>query len=111
MQISDAGTKSWIFRYRLNGRRRDMGLGVARDVSLKEARQKALAARKKIKDGVDPIESRRRKKAQLAADNARVVTFIEATAAYLESNEASWKTRKHRLDWESTLRRYAFNAL
>jgi integrase len=111
LQISKAGTKSWVIRYRLFGRRRDMGLGVARDVSLKEARDKALAARKQVKDGVDPIDERRIKKAQLAAEKAQFVTFSEATAAYLKSNEASWKSRKHRLYWESTLRRYAFDVL
>ncbi|HVZ01613.1 MAG TPA: Arm DNA-binding domain-containing protein, partial [Dongiaceae bacterium] len=46
LQVSRAGTRSWIFRYTLAGRTRDMGLGSARDVSLAEARTKALEARK-----------------------------------------------------------------
>ena len=38
LQIGQSGSKSWIFRYRYKGRRRDMGLGPLRDVSLKQAR-------------------------------------------------------------------------
>ena len=61
LQISTAGTKSWIFRYRMNGRKtpRDMGLGAVHTVTLAEARDKARDARKLILEGVDPIGAKR----------------------------------------------------
>src|SRR5262245_26412259 len=58
-------SRSWVFRYRANGRERWMGLGPLRDVSLAEAREKAATARKRRLDGVDPIEARQ---AQRTAD-------------------------------------------
>src|SRR5262245_22269247 len=50
--------RSWVYRYATNGRERWMGLGSAVDVTLAEAREKSLAARKVRLDGIDPIEAR-----------------------------------------------------
>src|ERR1700748_288948 len=47
VQGRDAPTKSWVFRYRVNGKRRDMGLGPLRTFSLIEARERARQLRKK----------------------------------------------------------------
>ena len=58
LQIT-TGCKSWIFRFRLNGKRREMGLGSIRDVSLAEARQRASDARAMVARGLDPIDRRR----------------------------------------------------
>ena len=59
LQVSEAGTKSWIFRFSLNGRERHMGLGPVMDVPLAEAREKATACRKLAREGIDPIEALR----------------------------------------------------
>src|SRR4051794_22366033 len=63
LQITPTGSKSWIFRYQINGRRRDLGLGPAHTVSLAEARQKALESRKVCLTGKDPLEMRRAERA------------------------------------------------
>ena len=60
LQVSPTGTKSWIFRYSLNKRSREMGLGELTLVSLAEARQASLSSRKLLEEGVDPIEERAR---------------------------------------------------
>src|SRR5262245_57309905 len=59
LQIKPGGAQSWIYRYRLNGRTRDMGLGSRVDVGLVKARDKASAARALVDDGIDPIEHTR----------------------------------------------------
>ena len=59
LHVSRNGARSWIFRWRRDGRLRDMGLGPLNTVSLAEARDKALACRKLKYDGRDPIEERR----------------------------------------------------
>jgi len=48
----------WIVRLVVAGRRREMGLGRWPDVSIAEARQRAADARKQLRDGIDPIETR-----------------------------------------------------
>ena len=64
LQISKLGGKSWIFRFTLHGKAREMGLGPLRTISLAEAREKALKYRKVVADGRDPIEERRAEQAR-----------------------------------------------
>jgi len=59
LQVTPAGGKTWIYRFKLAGRRRDMGLGALSLVTLAEARERAAEARKLVGNGVDPIEARK----------------------------------------------------
>ena len=52
-----ASAKSWIYRYMLRGKAREMGLGPLSAISLKEARIRASECQKLRYDGIDPIES------------------------------------------------------
>lgn len=63
LQVSRSGSKSWIFRYAMEGREREMGLGPLHTVSLSEARELALEARKLKLRGVDPIDARNAERA------------------------------------------------
>jgi integrase len=99
--------RNWIFRYRRSGKERVMGLGSAADVSLAEAREKALAARKLLADGIDPIDHRRAERQANEAQAAACVTFTDAAEAYIAAHEPSWRNAKHRQQWRSTLGRYA----
>src|SRR5574340_134677 len=58
LQVSKSGAKSWIYRYQLNGKRREMGLGSVKDVSAEEARALAKKARVSVFGGADPIVER-----------------------------------------------------
>ena len=55
--VKPSGARSWVLRYQLNGRRRDMGLGPYPEVTLSAAREKALVARRQIVEGVDPLDT------------------------------------------------------
>src|ERR1700731_1878275 len=59
LRIGPTGGKSWIFRYRRDGKLRDMGIGALHTVTLAEARERALECRKLRVRGIDPIETRR----------------------------------------------------
>src|ERR1700730_16908932 len=59
LRIGPTGAKSWIFRYRRDGRLHDMGLGALHIVSLAEAREKAQECRKLRLQRIDPIEARK----------------------------------------------------
>ena len=96
LQVRGPTQRSWLFRYMIAGRARSMGLGHVDDVSLVEARNKADAARKLVRDGVDPLDAR-------AVAQARTITFGEAARRYVEANEAGWRSEKHRATWRSSL--------
>jgi len=108
LQISRWGTKSWIFRFTMNGKTRDMGLGPLHTVGLADARKAAEACRIQVRDGIDPIE--RRKAARLArmASEAKILTFKEVAESYIKAHEASWKNVKHAWQWSRTLEQFVY---
>jgi integrase len=110
LQIKAAGARSWVFRYRMGGRKtpRDMGLGSLDSVSLAEARLKAADKRSLISDGVDPIEARKRDKAAAALDASKAITFKDCATAYLAAHREGWRNQKHAAQWTATLEAYAY---
>lgn len=116
LQVSQADpdrpvTKAWLFRFKLRGKARQMGLGSLKDVTLAEARELARDARRLAKVGTDPIEARRDAKAKQAAAASKAMTFKQATLAAIAAREASWGNAEHRRQWQSTLETYAFPTL
>ncbi len=106
LRITDSGTKGWIFRFARDGRTRDMGLGAYADISLAAAREIAEQCRKLLKQGADPIETR--KKTSIALNgSANSVVFRDAVERYISAHESSWKNAKHRQQWRNTLATYA----
>jgi integrase len=105
LQVSRGGGKSWVFRYMLRGKPREMGLGS--HVSLELARQKATDARALLAEGIDPIEARDAQNQQQALEQARSKTFAECAEAYIKSHRAGWRNAKHGAQWEATLNTYA----
>src|SRR4051794_28076038 len=92
--VKPSGSRSWLLRYQLAGRRRDMGLGPYPEITLARAREKALQARRLVKEGIDPLSGRRRSKG---------LTFKAAAEALIASRKAGWTSAKHRAQWASTL--------
>src|SRR5262245_8103301 len=74
LQVSERGA-SWIYRYMLNGRAREMGLGPLVVYGLSEARALAQEARRLRYQGVDPIEARRAARVQQLFDAAKAMIF------------------------------------
>ena len=58
LNITASGARSWVFMWKVDGKRREMGLGSLRDVPLAKARERAADARQKLADGLDPIAAR-----------------------------------------------------
>ena len=103
LQVSIWGTKSWVFRYTINGKMRGMGLGSYEDVSLKEARIEVDRLRIVVREGRDPVEERRAKK--VAPDAPKVVTFADALNEYMKSPyiQKTLSSDKHRKQWRASL--------
>lgn len=106
--VSSPAAASWLFRYMLDGRAREMGLGPYRDISLQEARTAAAAARKVKAMGSDPIAERQRIVAGRRAEAARAITFRQCAESYIEAHRGGWKNAKHTSQWTATLASYVF---
>ena len=114
LQVAPGDTKSWLLRYTLAGKAREMGLGPAGDpphgVTLAKARILAGEARAKLRQSIDPIDNRqveREAKARAEMD-AKEHTFKAATAALMDGKRAGWRNAKHAAQWRATLEAHAF---
>jgi integrase len=111
LRVTTEGAKNWVLRYMLDRRPRWMGLGPLALYGLQEARARALDARRKRHDGVDPIEARRAERAQQRLDAAKALTFKECAESYIASHRAGWRNDKHKYQWSATLSTYAYPAI
>src|SRR5215469_12285751 len=107
LQVSGGGAKSWIYRFTLDGRPREMGLGPLNVISLAEARKRAGECRRMRHDGIDPIEARRVQRGQKKLEAARSMSFDVCADAYIEARKAGWKNGKHAEQWRGSLKNYA----
>jgi integrase len=105
-----AGTKTWVLRAILNGKRVEFGLGsyatrastqrkkasgkTETALTLKAARVKGMAWREQIADGIDPRAEKKRRRSELAAAKAGEMTFAELAESYVDKKAAEWKTIK-----------------
>jgi hypothetical protein len=101
-----AGSK-WTLRFTspVTGKRRDAGLGTYPETSIADAREKALAMRKILDGGNDPIEQRTRER-ETAAIAVAALTFEKAARELHEELKPGWKNAKHAAQWISTLETY-----
>lgn len=107
LQITPTGGKSWIFRYRHEGRERQMGLGPLQFVSLAEARELAREARRQRYQGEDPLRGQTERRRAKAVASRKAIAFNDAMVAYIETNKAGWRNNIHVQQWRNTLETYA----
>ena len=98
--VQPTGTRSWVQRLVIRGRRRELGLGAAALVPLAKAREQALANRMLARSGGDPLADKRRVQG--------VPTFAEAAQRVLEQKRGGWRGRWHAQNWWNSMERYAF---
>ncbi|MGK2910522.1 MAG: tyrosine-type recombinase/integrase [Sphingobium sp.] len=103
MRVRDTGTKSWLYIGMLNRRRREIGLGSVRDVSLAQAREMARELRHAFRAGIDPVVEKERARAA----ERPTQTFGEFADALLDNIEDGFRNEKHRKQWRSTLQTHA----
>ena len=107
LQITANGVKSWLLRFMVAGKSFGMGLGPTHTVSLIEARQKALDARKLLISGINPLIAKKQNQIAAALVNAKMMSFDQCAKAYILAHKASWKNAKHLEQWTKTLNTYA----
>jgi hypothetical protein len=114
LQVTTAGARSWIFRYRLNGYlskagkplSREMGLGSLSVMSLANARTRAAEYRRLLLDGIDPLDAKRATRAREALSAAKALTFAEVAEKYITAHRAGWRNRKHAAQWPTSIATY-----
>lgn len=110
-QVAKGGSASWIFRYKQQGKSREMGLGSYPAVSLGQARLLAGEQRRILASGIDPLAARdeereaKRRAEQLAA--ARKRTFEDLAAAHVQAHGERW-SEKWRSGWLRKLQLHVF---
>lgn len=105
LKVSGKGAASWKLRVQHDGKRRDVGIGSAKLVTLAMARVKARELRMAIK-----VE-RRDILAERKDATAAKVTFREAAIKYHAENEGGWKSKTYARQWLAALENYAFPKL
>jgi integrase len=108
LQVGPTGKKSWLFQFTSRGKERQLGLGSADIVSLKQARDRAQAARDLLATGVDPIEQKHAARKAEALPTSETVSFEKMANEYMDAHSHSWKNEKHREQWTATLETYAY---
>jgi len=115
--VASATSKNWNYRYWKDGKQRWLGLGSLKDVSLKDARLARDAARLRVKGdrstpGVDIVQEKRaaREEAKAVETKVTLPTFEECAETYIREHWSTW-SKKHRDQWPSSLKRYAYATL
>jgi integrase len=111
LRVSPTDARSWIFRYTLGGKRRDMGLGNYPLRTLAAARLKAEEAARTVLDGGDPLDAKVEQRAAAAKARIKLKTFEEAARQYIETHKAAWSNPKHAWQWTRSLEMFAFPTL
>ncbi|MYE11896.1 MAG: tyrosine-type recombinase/integrase [Gammaproteobacteria bacterium] len=102
LRVAPGGSKAWVQRITIDGRRHDIGLGGYPVVSLVEAREQAFENRRLVRQGRNPLAEKRR---------ARSPTFRDAALKTFEAYRPRWRNAKHVSQWLQTLERHAMPRL
>jgi len=112
LQVSEAGTRSWVMRCKVGDKRREIGLGAYPGVGLALAREKAQQVRDEIVAGIDPVAQRLVNRQSIVQaqleEKAMQWTFRACADAYIKAKSPGWKNVKHASQWTNTLETYAY---
>lgn len=123
LQVTATGSKSWVFRYMMDGKPKIMGLGALHAVPLASvlgnngekltegARDMAAKYRNLLASGIDPMDARKAEQVKIKLASSHNITFEQCAIAYVEAHKASWKNAKHVWQWDNTLTRFVYPVL
>jgi integrase len=106
LMVRESGSRSWVFRALIDGKRQDLGLGAVGKLSLAQARSEAAALRIRIQAG----EAVRPPKVA-AVEVPAVPTFAEAARACHAAIKGGWANKRHSASWLSSLEQHSFPVL
>ena len=106
LQITKNGTKSWLFRYSMNGKASWMGLGSVTILSLSEVRAKLIDLQKDILCGISPLQKKVELKKACQIQESKRITFDDCAKQFIDAHSPSWKHPKHISQWTASLAKY-----
>ncbi len=110
LRVTPTGSRSWVLRFRIGDKRKDMGLGPIELTPLADARKKAQDALRQRDEGHDPIIKRQERVAANLAERP-TPTFAAMLEAFLEAHSGAWKHRYAISAWRGAVDRYAVPVL
>lgn len=108
LKVASKHSRSWVFRYMIDGTPRYMGLGSLDTFSLADARDKARDCRQLCHEGIDPITARDAARDAAKLETAKAITFKSCGESYIDAHKAGWRNSKHSVQWKATLETYAY---
>jgi integrase len=108
LQVRSATSKSWLLKYQIANRPREMGLGSWKKIPLQLARELRKDHQQLIAQGIDPLELKVAKKHAAKVEAAKQITFRLAAERLIASKRKGWKNQKHASQWAATLETYAY---
>ncbi len=99
--VKGTGSRSWVLKLQVGGKRKEFGLGSAKSTTLMVAREKADLMRRQYRAGLDPVAEKRK---VIEA----VPSFRDAAKRAHDEQKAGWRNPKHSAQWLSSLEAYAF---
>lgn len=99
LRVKDTGARSWVFRYKVNGKPVELGIGSLTVRTLSEARDLAVDMRRLIAAGMNPK--------QALTPKQQTKTFADYAGEFIESKRPGWRNSKHTQQWQNTLQEYA----
>ena len=111
LQVKKGCKQYWTFRFLLDGKRHDLGLGVYPAVPLKEARQRAISVRNDLNHGRMPQTPWKPVKASVKSSDGLCIiakpTFAKFANSCISNKRAEWRNAKHAAQWLSSVERFA----
>jgi len=112
LQVKAPANTSWILRTVINGKRRYIGLGSYPTIPLSKAREVARELKQRIKlEGYDPIVERKQQKSVAEKEQAKLVTFKERAAEYVEKRSTEFKSEQQVRKLTAIMENYAYPIL
>lgn len=109
--IGKTGSKSWVFRYSLNKKPREMGLGSFDTVSIEEARDLVIGHKKTLKSGNDPMSARSIDRARAIASQSKNITFRQCAEMFIDSQKVAWTNRRQAPIWRASLETHTYDLI
>ncbi len=108
LRVKPSGGRSWVLRFTVDGKVREIGLGGYPSVGLKDARQLAQELRAVAQRGLDPAAYLKAiRKTEQPADWTDTPTFAQAAERVIKFREPSWSSTRHATQWRESLRIHA----
>ncbi|WP_408594929.1 tyrosine-type recombinase/integrase [Limnohabitans sp.] len=104
--VKDTGRKYWNLRYTCSSGRKGIGLGAYPEVTLKQARMRAIELRNQINKGLDPMQIKNAPAAPTLLPAS--LSFRDFALDYIETMRPKWRNQKHGDQWVATVSNYAF---